>query len=181
MLWGKKAYPRGRFCTKNLHCDLECQTKRRRDWSVGFTFTWWYMLAISAEIATGCWRNFSTLVPSFSEFFVPLDFTSFKPFLLREKRVPPTLAIIRRLGFCSHRSLLRYKPVNFTAFFFVSFPIFRRQNIKNLKKLNFNPRVLLKKAALFYVFLSSLFPLLVSKKAYRPTTHFASGEWNLQT
>jgi hypothetical protein len=26
-------------------------------------------------------------------------FTSFKPFLLREKKVPPTLVIIRRLGF----------------------------------------------------------------------------------
>jgi hypothetical protein len=36
--------------------------------------------------------------------------------------------------------------------------------------------VLLKKAALFYVFLSSIFPSLVSKKAYQPTTHFASGE-----
>ena len=28
-------------------------------------------------------------------------------------------------------------------------------------------------------FLSSIFPSLVSKQAYRPTTHFASGGWNL--
>ena len=43
----------------------------------------------------------STLVPAFSEFLVPVVFTPFKPFLLREKRVPPTLVIIRRLGFQS--------------------------------------------------------------------------------
>ncbi len=30
-----------------------------------------------------------------------------------------------------------YSPGQFTAFFFVSFPFFRRQNIKNFKKLNF--------------------------------------------
>jgi hypothetical protein len=41
------------------------------------------------------------LVSAFSEFLVPVVFTSFKPFLLREKRVPPTLVIIRRLGFQS--------------------------------------------------------------------------------
>ena len=41
------------------------------------------------------------LVPAFSEFLVPVVFTPFKPFLLREKRVPPTLVIIRRLGFQS--------------------------------------------------------------------------------
>ena len=41
------------------------------------------------------------LVPAFSEFLVPVVFPVFKPFLLREKRVPPTLVIIRRLGFQS--------------------------------------------------------------------------------
>jgi hypothetical protein len=43
----------------------------------------------------------AALVPAFCEFLVPVVFTSFKPFLLREKKVPPTLFIIRRLGFQS--------------------------------------------------------------------------------
>jgi hypothetical protein len=46
-------------------------------------------------------KFFSALVPAFSEFLVPVVFNPFKPFLLREKRVPPTLVIIRRLGFQS--------------------------------------------------------------------------------
>ena len=78
----------------------------------------------------------STLVPAFSEFLVPVVFTPFKPFLLREKRVPPTLVIIRRLGFQSP-FFTQKKTGSFHRFFFVSFPFFRRQNIKNFKKLNF--------------------------------------------
>ena len=46
-----------------------------------------------------------SLVPTFSEFLVPVVFTSFKPFLLREKRVSPTLVIIMRLGFQSPRKI----------------------------------------------------------------------------
>ncbi len=51
---------------------------------------------------TDCWLRFiPTLVLTFSEFFVQLLFTPFKPFLLREKRVPPTLVVIKRLRFQS--------------------------------------------------------------------------------
>jgi hypothetical protein len=76
------------------------------------------------------------LVPAFSEFLVPVVFTSFKPFLLREKRVPPTLVIIGRLGFQS-LFFTQIKISSFHCLFFVYFPFFRRQNIKNFKKLNF--------------------------------------------
>ena len=117
----------------------------------------------------------TSLLPAFSEFFVPLVFNPFEPFLLGEKRVPTMLVTIRRLGF-HHRYLLRCKPVHFTAFLFVSFPFFRRQNILNFKKLNF--LLIREKGVAFICFflLSSLFPSLVSNKPYRPTTHFASGE-----
>ena len=71
-----------------------------------------------------------------SEFLVPVVFPVFKPFLLREKRVPPTLVIIRRLGFQSP-FFTQIKTSSFHRLFFVSFPFFRRQNIKNFKKLNF--------------------------------------------
>ena len=40
-------------------------------------------------------------MPAFSGFLVPVVFTSFKPFLLSKKRVPPMLVIIRGLGFQS--------------------------------------------------------------------------------
>jgi hypothetical protein len=78
-----------------------------------------------------------SLVPAFCEFLVPVVFTPFKPFLLREKRVPPTLVMIRRLGFQSP-FFTQIKASSFHRFFFfVSFPFFRRQNIKNFTKLNF--------------------------------------------
>jgi hypothetical protein len=41
-----------------------------------------------------------SLVPA-CEFFVPVGFTPLKPFILREKRVPPTLVVIISLGFQS--------------------------------------------------------------------------------
>ena len=46
-----------------------------------------------------------SLVPAFSEYFVPVVFTLFKPILLKEKRVPPTLVIIMKL-------LISYKKPN---------------------------------------------------------------------
>ena len=107
----------------------------------------------------------SSLVPStFSEFLVPVVFTSFKPFFLREKRVPPTLVIIWRLCFQSP-FFTQIKTSSFHRFFFVSIPFFRRQNIKNFQKLrrsleelSLNPHILLKKAVLFF-FIKS-FPLI---------------------
>ena len=114
---------------------------------------------------------FSSLVSAFSEFLFPVVFTSFKPFLLREKRVPPKLVIIRRLGFQTP-FFTQIKTSSFHSLFFVSVPFFRWQNIKNFKKLNF---------LLIRALIRSFFLSLVSKKAYRPTTYFASGEWNLPT
>ena len=107
-----------------------------------------------------------SLVPAFSEFLVPVVFTSFKPFLLKEKKVPPTLVIIRRLGFQSP-FFTQIKTSSFHRLFFCFFSFLPSAKY---------PRVLLKKAVLFYVFLLSLLPSLVSKKAYRPKTNFSSGE-----
>jgi hypothetical protein len=62
-----------------------------------------------------------TLVAAFSEFLVPVVFTSFKPFILREKKVPTTLVIIRRLGFQSP-FFTQIKTSSFhRLFFFFSF------------------------------------------------------------
>jgi hypothetical protein len=43
----------------------------------------------------------TALVPAFNEFFVPVVFTLFTPIVLRGKRVPPTIVIVRRLDFQS--------------------------------------------------------------------------------
>ena len=61
-----------------------------------------------------------SLVPTFSEFLVPVVFTSFKPFLLRGERVPPTLVIIRRLGFQSP-FFTQIKTSSFHRLFFCLF------------------------------------------------------------
>jgi hypothetical protein len=82
------------------------------------------------HIVSGIHSQGRSLVPAFSEFLVPVVFTPFKPFLLREKMVQPTLVIIRRLGFQSP-FFTQIKTSSFHRLFFVSFPFFLRQNIKN--------------------------------------------------
>ncbi len=88
---------------------------------------------------------FYALVPAFSEFFISLVFIPFKPFLLRVKGAPPTLVIIMRLGF-SNRSLLRYKPVHFTAFLvsFLRFIFNKRSPTQVVQKSAFWERSILK-------------------------------------
>jgi hypothetical protein len=70
-----------------------------------------------------------SLVPFFREFLVPVVFTSFKPFLLREKKVPPTLVIIRRLGFQSP-FFTQIKTSSFHRFFFCFFPFLPSEKYK---------------------------------------------------
>ena len=76
----------------------------------------------------------TALVPAFGEYFVPIVFPLFKPILLREKRVPPRVVIIKRLGF---QSTFFTQIISSFPRLFVYFIFSRRQNLKNIERFNF--------------------------------------------
>jgi hypothetical protein len=81
-------------------------------------------------------ENDFTLVPAFSEFLVPVVFTSFKPFLLREKKGSTHARYNKEIRF-SVTVLYSDKNQFISPPFFCFFSFLPSANIKNFKKLNF--------------------------------------------
>jgi hypothetical protein len=107
-------------------------------------------------------KKYCPLVPACSEFFVPFVFTPCKPFLFWEKW----------FHYSSYNNETRFLVtvlyLNINQFislpFFVSFPFFRRQNIKNFKKLNFFIiRACFKRGGAFLCFFIKSFPHITFK------------------